>query len=94
MSEVEYGASCGFVRLCDRPRGHDGDHGAWGETTAEQIRRSSDSALRAAARLVIDEARKSIPANERTVNLSPGLAALWKALDESRPLGPAEEAKG
>lgn len=35
---IEYGTSCGFARFCDRPRGHEGEHGAWVETTTERLR--------------------------------------------------------
>lgn len=36
----DYGVTCGFVRFCDRPHRHEGEHGAWVETTVERIRNS------------------------------------------------------
>lgn len=34
----EYGVTCGYMRFCDFPRGHEGEHGAWVETTVSRLR--------------------------------------------------------
>lgn len=45
MTGVEYGVTCGFVRFCDRPRGHDGEHGMWVASTINALRGSMEALL-------------------------------------------------
>ena len=58
--QIEYGVTCGFVRFCDRPRGHADEHGAWVETSMDRI-----------VRRVEAQQRERIEALERLVDSVP-----------------------